>query len=96
MDDYKLSGKADQDLDEIYAYSIKQFGEKIADEYFLSLRDCLVKLADSPKLGKDCGNLVPGYLRFECSRHSIFYKVEKKRIFVVRVLHQSMNPDIHM
>jgi toxin ParE1/3/4 len=49
MGDYQLSGKADQDLDEIYEYSIKQFGEHVADEYFLSLRDCLLKLADSPK-----------------------------------------------
>ena len=49
MGDYQLSGKADQELDEIYEYSIKQFGEHVADEYFLSLRDCLLKLADSPK-----------------------------------------------
>lgn len=96
MGEYQLSGKADQDLDGIYDYSLEQFGEKIADEYFLSLRDCLLKLADHPQLGRDCSDLVQGYFRFECGRHSIFYTVNKKGIFVVRVLHQSMNPDIHM
>ena len=39
MGDYQLSGKADEDLDGIYDYSIRQFGEKVADEYFLSLTD---------------------------------------------------------
>jgi len=76
MGEYQLSVKADHDLDGIYEYSLEQFGEKVADEYFLSLRDCLLKLADSPKLGRDCSDIVPGCFRFECGRHSIFYKAK--------------------
>ncbi|HNP29942.1 MAG TPA: type II toxin-antitoxin system RelE/ParE family toxin [Nitrospirales bacterium] len=96
MSEYQLSKKADQDLERIYEYSIKQFGENVADEYFLSLRDCLLQVADSPKLGRDCSNIVPEHFRFECGPHSIFFKEGKKRIVIVRVIHQSMNPDIHI
>lgn len=96
MGEYQLSGKANKDLERIYEYAIQQFGEKIADEYFLSLRDCLLQLADSPKLGRDCCDIVPGYFRFECGPHSIFYKMGKKSIILMRVIHQSMYPDIHM
>jgi toxin ParE1/3/4 len=50
MGEYQLSRKADEDLDGIYEYSIRQFGQKVADEYFLSLTDCLIKLAENPAL----------------------------------------------
>lgn len=96
MSEYQLSKKADQDLQRTYEFSIQQFGQHVADEYFLSLRDCLLQVADSPTLGRDCSEILPEYFRFECGPHSIFYKMGKKRILIARVIHQSMNPDIHM
>ncbi len=92
MGEYQLSRKADEDLDGIYEYSIRQFGQKVADEYFLSLTDCLIKLAENPRLGRDCSDILVKCFRFECGRHVIFYKIKRKDIFIIRVLHQSMYP----
>ena len=50
MADYVLSNAADADLDDIYTYSFEAYGESKADAYFLDLRDCLQRLADTPLL----------------------------------------------
>lgn len=91
MADYVLSNKADADMDEIYAYSYRTFGEATADAYFLSLRDCLRTLADSPHLGHSADHLHAG-LHYHChARHVVYYLIEEPGVFVVRVLHDAMD-----
>lgn len=91
MADYVLSNKADADLDDIYAYSYRTFGEAKADAYFLSLRDCLQALADNPRMGQPAGFLHAGLLCHRHARHRVYYLIETADIFVVRVLHDAMD-----
>ncbi|MBM3570196.1 MAG: type II toxin-antitoxin system RelE/ParE family toxin [Alphaproteobacteria bacterium] len=93
---YVLSNRADADLDEILAYSLKTFGEANAEVYFLSLRDCLHALADNPGMGQAVDDLHPGLRRHHHRRHAIYYVIEQPGIFVVRVLHQSMDAPRHL
>jgi len=94
MAGYSLSNQADSDLGEIYRYSHRTFGEARADAYFLSLASCLRTLAETPRLGRDARLKVPGLLRHEHAQHVIFYQIEEAGIFVVRILHRSMDlPD---
>lgn len=71
---YEFSRAADRDLDDIYVYTFRQFGELQADAYFESLEECLGKLADNPLLGVDASNLRAGYRRFVHQRHTLYYK----------------------
>ncbi len=96
MADYGLSRAADTDLAEIYAFSHRSFGESRADSYFLGLRDCLRMLAANPRLGHSAADLRPGLLRHAHCAHVIYYLVEDSGIFVVRVLHQSMDSERHI
>lgn len=91
MADYVLSNKADDDLGGIYLYSHRTFGEAKADAYFLSLRDCLQALAESPELGRPVPQLHAGLLCFRHARHIVFYMKDPQGIFVVRVLHDAMD-----
>lgn len=91
MADYVLSNKADADLDEIYAYSRRTFGEAKADGYFLSLRDCLQALANNPRMGRSADDLHAGLLCHRHARHRVYYLIEEPGIFVVRVLHEAMD-----
>lgn len=75
MADYALSQKADEDLEGIYAYSFRNFGEQKADAYLFSLHDCFLTLADNPGLGRDYGFIFPNIFRFDHESHSIFYSV---------------------
>jgi plasmid stabilization system protein ParE len=37
-----------------------------------------------------------GYLRYKSGSHTIFYRATGRGIYVVRVLHQSMNHERHL
>ncbi len=93
MPDYLLSGAAEQDLEEIYAYSFAEFGEHRADAYFESLENCLQRLAEQPRLGMDVSRIRSQNLRFVHQRHSIYYKTSKTGILVVRILGPGMSSD---
>jgi toxin ParE1/3/4 len=89
--EYVLSKKADNDLDGIYVYSVENFGEAQADEYFLGLCACLRTLADNPRVGREASWLNPGLRWHRHERHLIFYMIEGVDIFVVRLLHEAMD-----
>lgn len=95
MADYVLSQRADEDLEEIYVYSFREFGEHQADAYLLSLHDCFIALAENPGLGRDQGFILPNVFRFDHESHVIFYTVRDPGIFIVRVLHNSMDTKRH-
>ena len=96
MGDYVLSGKADEDLEGIYRYSHETFGPERATDYFLSLRDCLQNLVLTPHMGRDVGFLHPGMCCHHHKRHMIYYLIEGNDIFVVRILHDSMDEQRHI
>ena len=55
MPTLEISETADRDLNEIYVYSYREFGEATADRYFLSLEKCFEQLAEHPGMGRDIG-----------------------------------------
>ena len=91
MAEYVLSNTADADLDNIYTYSFEAYGENKADAYFLDLRDCLQRLADTPLLGRPAKVVRPDLFRHEHARHIVFYLIENDGIFIARILHCAMD-----
>ncbi|MEZ8069324.1 type II toxin-antitoxin system RelE/ParE family toxin [Vibrio sp. FF145] len=47
-------------------------------------------------MGRDCSDLRPGIRRHDYQKHAIFYRVRDFDIFVIRILHQQMNPMLHL
>jgi toxin ParE1/3/4 len=92
----ELSQAADHDLNDIYIYSYREFGEAKADEYLFALERCFEQLAVFPGLGRPIDHIRPGYLRFPHGSHAIFYVNIHEGIRVVRVLHQRMDPERHL
>ena len=93
MTEYRLSKAADRDLDEIYAYSFREFGEVRALAYLQSLDNCLQLLAAQPQLGVDVSSVRKDYFRFTHQRHAIYFKLSSNGIFVVRVLGPGMSAE---
>ena len=96
MGDYVLSNAADADLAEIYVYSYRSFGEAQADAYYGDLSGCLRMLAENPRLGRPAGTRHQGLMRHAHAGHVIFYLIENTGIFIVRVLHHSMDSERHI
>lgn len=93
---YKLSQKAADDFGDIYEYTFLNFGEEQADNYIEEMESCLQTASEAPFIGRDCSGLRPGIRRHDHQKHAIFYRVRDLDIFVIRILHQQMNPMLHL
>jgi toxin ParE1/3/4 len=88
---YKLSGKASTDVDEIYDYTIVNFGIDQARSYLLRLGDCFLALAENPLQGRAADELASELRRYEHQSHVVFYREMEQYTLIIRVLHKSMD-----
>jgi toxin ParE1/3/4 len=91
-----LSYKAKQDLEEIWIYSSKEWGEKKADKYLDDFGSPLEKiLLKNPRIGIACNHIKVGYRQYRVNEHLIFYKLIFNKIYIIRVLHKNMKFEKH-
>ena len=95
MNNYRLSRLASADLEKIAEFTIERFGIEQARRYRDSLKTCFDQLANNPALGRRVEQLMQGLQRFEHQSHVVFYISEPENIFIVRVLHSSMDVPRH-
>ena len=88
---YKLSGKASADVDDIYEYTIVNFGVEQARTYLHGLDDCFKALAENPLRGRAADELASELRRYEYQSHVVFYREVEQYTLIIRVLHQSMD-----
>jgi len=93
---YSLSREAEADLDDIFRYSIETFGLKRAERYYLALEECLQRVAETPSMGRPVVGRSRTFFQYNCERHGIFYVTADDGVFVVRVLHLTMDLKRHL
>jgi toxin ParE1/3/4 len=93
---FKLTRLSESDLEAILEYTLKTWGKKQADRYLGNLQVCIQDLTDKPGLGRRCDSIRPGLMRMEIGRHIVFYRPKEYGIRVIRILHQSMLPDLYL
>ena len=93
---YELTQAAANDIERILEDSYQEFGEEIAFEYLLSLKDTFLMLSEQPTIGRKIDTIRKDYHRHEHKKHTIFYKILGSDILIVRVLHQSMDIERHI
>ncbi|WP_150526909.1 type II toxin-antitoxin system RelE/ParE family toxin [Roseibium sediminis] len=91
-----LSQAAKSDLVDIWAETYRQWGEAQADRYLDDIDCALKELIANPQIGSDCSDLLQGARKLITGRHLVFYELAPDRIFVIRVLHQSMDVLRHL
>ncbi len=84
---YELSAKADQDIDEIFEYTEKEFGFDQAVKYVSEFESAFQLITEFPESGKKRNEIKKGLRSFPISSHIIFYRIFKNKIRIVRVLH---------
>ena len=95
MADFSLRPKARKDLEGIWSYTDETWGEDQADSYIHDLDSGFRALAANPEKGRPCDDIREGYRKHSVGKHIIFYRIAKKRIEIVRILHQRMDPERH-
>jgi toxin ParE1/3/4 len=86
MRGYRLSRKAETDLQQIYLYSFENFGETQADAYILELSSCLDLLTEQPRLGRVQPGKTEDRRAFFHGAHIIAYRITGAGILIQRVL----------
>ena len=96
MAEYILSNAAEEDVRAIYRYSVEEFGEVRASAYLQSLVEFLLMLAYNPDVGKYVNHIRQDYYKFCHDSHEVFDQKEENGIYVVRILHGSMDRARHL
>jgi toxin ParE1/3/4 len=92
----RYTRRAEADLDDIAEYTIETWNVEQCARYIGDLETCCQRLADNPMLGRVYA-LRPRYWRYEQGRHVVFFRREAGGdMLVVRVLHQSQLPELHL
>lgn len=92
MSAYRLSRLADQDLVQIFGYTIETFGIDQALTYKAEIEAIFALLAEHPSMGRDVSELRPGLRRHEHAAHVIFYSQIDNGVLVIRVLGFKQKP----
>jgi toxin ParE1/3/4 len=88
---FELSFKAVEDIEGVIDYTIKNFGYSKMLAYHQSLDGCLQALSKNPDIGLNYNHVGLGYFCFYHQAHAIFYKRKNDDIFIIRMLHKSMD-----
>ncbi len=85
-----LTGPAKRDIDAIWLHIARVSQDIQAAEQFVArLENTLRQISDAPGIGVRCADVDPEGFRAVDGNYLIYYRVWKKRVAVVRVIHGS-------
>ena len=96
MPNYVLSPQAQNSLKQISRYTTENFGEQQNKKYIKLLRDKMRSAANSPDKGQRRSEIKEGYHSIRAGKHHIYYRIQETHIEIIDVLHQSMEPGLHI
>lgn len=91
-DEYRLTSRADADLEALFEYSVLNFGEARADKYVAGLIRRFEFLGENPFAGSEKGHVKPNAQLSVYGSHSIYYLVEDKGVLILRILGAGRDP----
>jgi toxin ParE1/3/4 len=94
---YKLSKEAQNDLEQIWLYTLENWSIDQADRYFNLLIDEMEYLCLKPNSGFNFSYIRTGYWRTKVKSHFIFYRINQaNQLEIIRVLHERMDVENQM
>lgn len=96
MADYRLSPRAQRDLEEVFDYTVDRWGLPQAIRYIDLIEAACAELAEAPRLAQGCDQIRPGYRRRAVEQHMIYFRPTDYGIAVMRILHQRMDAGRHL
>jgi toxin ParE1/3/4 len=87
----EIKESAQSDLNEIFDFSVERFGKDVAVTYLTGIRLAFRRILDFPEMGVISSETKQEMRVAHYRSHRIFYRLSKKRVEIVRVLHQAMD-----
>lgn len=95
MANYKLTDDAREDLRELKAFSLRQFGTLTTREYLAGMRAILQHLANMPGMGtNEVESLGLDIWSFPYMSHTVYYQRAADGISISGIVHQSRLPTL--
>lgn len=88
--------KAEADIVDIAAYTLENWGERQMARYVDSLHQRFAVLAGQPEMGRRRDEIGRGYRSVVHGSYIVFYKLTRRELVIVRVLHGRMSPERHI
>jgi toxin ParE1/3/4 len=92
----RKSALAELDLISIWEYSLEKWDATQADKYLDELDKGISALAHNPELGVNRDAVRAGYRALLINSHAVYYTLTPGAIFIVRILHEGMDPGRHL
>ncbi len=96
MAEYRLSPRAQRDLDGVFEFTVAQWGLPQALRYTALIEAACADLADAPQQAQSCAHIRPDYRRRSVESHMIYFRQTSYGIAVIRILHQRMDAVRHL
>lgn len=92
----RISAQAQRDLEEIWAYSVENWGEDQAVPYVAQVRAALELLRTNPGLARPAEDVRPGLRKFTVGSHVLCVRLGDRFLRLVRVLYGRMDAGRHL
>ncbi|MFL5257939.1 MAG: type II toxin-antitoxin system RelE/ParE family toxin [Rhodopila sp.] len=96
MTGYRLSPRAQADLEDIRDYAVERWGGRQAEAYTRQIYGAVEAPAVTPGIARRCDEVRPGYWKHLVGAHVIFFRRYPYGIDVVRILHGRMDFERHL
>lgn len=92
MAKYRVSKLVQNDLEDIWDYTLHEWSIEQAEKFIGGLLLCFDELADGSIIGKSMDYVRHGYRKLLYDRHYIFYQIAQDGVIeIIRVLHVRMD-----
>ena len=96
MTGFRLTPAAQRDLSSIWDFTEEHWDIRQAETYVNEIRAAIERIANDPVRGRACDEIRVGYRRYGIGGHLVFYVVSAEGVDVIRILHQRMDPTLHL
>ena len=86
-----LTNQALQDLISIEEYSIKNWGNRVANDYLDQIQAALERISGNPEILREEPNFHQSLFFHRINRHLLVCDVQRNAVFVLTVLHAEMD-----
>jgi len=92
----QVTPAAEQDLNQIWQYTVDLWGTHQAVQYVRELKSTCQALASGEGVGQSVEHIRPGYRRAKSGKHILYYRETNTTLIIIRILHERMDPDLNL
>lgn len=89
---YRLTPQAENDLENIWLYTLEHWSITQADSYHRDLATAFTALGSGQRRGR-AAHIRPGYLKHPCGSHVIYFRDHGDTLEIVRILHGAQDAE---